>query len=175
LSLFTILVFARAIIQVTDSLADLDIPSILFFVIIALLMVSYTLVASRGVSKETTRSSMLAILIHLPLTGSILMMANVTRMYISGRLLPEHFAFWMLALMAMYTISVGAYLGLYHGPGLDLAPRRVFFYVVSFAIFTLFGLVTVRFDIFFMLGTCAYLVACILYLWQFVLNPPVES
>mgnify|MGYP000895447749 CR=1 FL=1 len=175
LSLFTILVFARAIVQVTDSLADLDIPSILFFFIIALLMVSYTLVATRGVSKETTRSSMLAILIHLPITGSILMMANVTRMYIFGRLLPEYFAFWMLALMALYTISVGAYLGLYHGQGLDLNPRRIFFYVVSFAIFTLFGLVTVRFDIFFMLGTCAYLVACILYLWQFVLNPPVES
>lgn len=175
LSLFTVLVFARAIVQVTDSLADLDIPSVLFFLITALLMVSYTMVASRGVNMETTRSSMLAILIHLPITGSVLMMANVTRMYVSGRLLPEHFAFWMIALMALYTVSIGAYLGLYHSEGVNLSYKHIFFYAVSFAIFTLFGLVTVRFDIFFMLGTCAYLVACILYLWQFILNPPTES
>lgn len=170
LALFTALLFGRAIIEATDSFADLSPQPLLFFGAMILLFAGYVLVMTTGIDKETTRSSTLALLLHLPLVASVLMMAGITRMALAGRLLPEHFALWMLSLIAIYTLVLGTLLALYHRPGVALDSRRVFFYGVSLGILALYGLVTVTMGALFLLGTCAYLIASVLYLWQFVLN-----
>lgn len=170
LALFTALLFGRAIIDVTDSFADLSVRPVLFFCAMILLFASYGLVIIVGIDKETSKSSMLALLLHLPLVTSVLMMAGITRMSLTGRMIPTHFALWILSLLTMYTIVLGLLLLHYPRPGVILDSRRALFYGVAIAILTLYGLVTANIGAAFLLGTCAYLVACDLYLWQFVLN-----
>lgn len=172
LALMTVLLFGRSIVQVTDSLANLALQPVLFFIATALMFASYVLVSGSGVAIKTSRSSMFALLLHLPLNAAVLMMANVTRMFVAGRLHPEYFAVWMLILITVYVISLGAYLLLYRRAGLDLRMKRGFYFIVSLAILALYGLITVKIGALFLLGFCAFLIAEDLYLWQFVLNPP---
>jgi low temperature requirement protein LtrA len=172
LALMTILLLGRSITQVTDSLANLELQPVLFFIATALIFASYALVSSSGIDTKTTRSSMLALLLHLPLNAVVLMMANVTRVFVAGRLHPEYFAIWMLVLITIYVLSIAAYLLLYHRSGLDLGVKRGFYFAFSLAILALYGLITVKIGALFLLGFCAFLIAEDLYLWQFVLNPP---
>jgi low temperature requirement protein LtrA len=172
LALMTVLLFGRSIVQVTDSLANLALQPVLFFIATALIFASYALVSGSGIDANTHRSSMLALLLHLPLNAAVLMMANVTRVFVAGRLHPEYFAIWMLVLIAIYVVSIGAYLLLYRRTGLDLGAKRGFYFAFSFAILALYGLITVKIGALFLIGFCAFLIAEDLYLWQFVLNPP---
>ncbi|WP_155287522.1 low temperature requirement protein A [Lacticaseibacillus zhaodongensis] len=175
ITLFTVLLFARSVMQVTDSLANLELQPVLFFVSTVLMLASYLLVVELGIDAHTKQSSMFALLIHMPLMATILMMANVTRLFINGRIIPVNFAIWMIILLAIYTVALALYLLVYQRDGLDTSLKRGRFFVIALLCFTLYGVVTVNIGALFLMGMCAYLFACDLFLWQFVLNPPQVS
>lgn len=172
ITLFTVLLFARSVMQVTDSLANLQLQPVLFFISTVLMLGSYLLVVDLGIDPDTKRSSTFALLIHMPIMAVILMMANVTRLFVGGRILPVNFAIWMIILLAIYTVSLALYLLVYKRKSVDTSLKRGRFFVLSLLCFTLYGLVTVNIGALFLIGMCAYLIACDLFLWQFVLNPP---
>lgn len=175
LTIFTLFICARATLQVTDSLNHIDIQSILFFGSTVLLLLSYLLIVASGINQQTTKSSIYALLVHFPLVTAILLMSSVARLFIAGRILPWNFAAWTLVLLFIYTATLGIYLALYRRSTVTWRPKRAFYFIFSFALFTLYGMVTVAIGPLFLAGLCAYLIADDLFLWQFVLNDSANN
>ncbi|WP_164848022.1 low temperature requirement protein A [Lacticaseibacillus hulanensis] len=171
LTIFTVFICARSTTQVTDSLNNLNLQSVLFFGSTVLLLVSYLLVFACGINQHTDRSSIFALLIHFPLVTALLLMSSVARLFTAGRVIPLDFAAWMLVMLMVFTITLGLYLNFYRRDTVNWRPKRAFYFVFSFALFTLYGLVTSTVGPLFLVGLCAYLIADDLYLWQFVLSP----
>lgn len=171
LTIFTLFICARSTLQVTDSLNNLDLQSILFFGSTVLMLVSYLLVVACGIDQHTKRSSIYALMVHFPLVTTLLLMSSVARLFIAGRVIPWNFAAWTLVMLFIYTLTLALYLGIYRRETVNWRPKRAFYFVFSFALFTLYGLVTAAVGPLFLAGLCAYLIADDLYLWQFVLSP----
>ncbi|KRN29174.1 hypothetical protein IV38_GL000053 [Lactobacillus selangorensis] len=170
---FILLLFGEAIITVSTSIQELHITpfNILYYLIIVLLFATYLCMQKLGIDHQRKTGALVWIHSHYFIAVAIALLPVLLLEFDQQQLAPFFTSFMVTLTLALFYFNLYWNMRAYRASGIDLSGKRLFYLFFSLMLWALFSWLSAQWPTVFLSGLMLYLLANLLYLWQFILHP----